>query len=82
MRSDHPSTMSAVTTPDAMTQRHDPNSTRTLPSTGARMGARKKAVWTSVITRAMAVPSKRSRTMACVRVREPADANPHTKRLA
>ena len=47
---------------------------------GAVIGAMKKTVWMSVITRAMAVPAKRSRTIACVKTRGPAAANPHTNR--
>ena len=64
------------------TQRHEPITTKALPTTGARIGAMKKTVWMSVITRAMAVPAKRSRTTACATVRDPAAATPHTNRLA
>ena len=46
------------------------------------IGPMKKAAWMRVMTRAIAVPAKRSRTMAWDSVRGPAAASPQAKRLA
>ena len=79
---DHSAAAVAVTTPKPITQRHDPASTRALPMSGAATGVKKNTAWIRAITRAMASPAKRSRTMAWASDRGPAAASPHTNRLA